>query len=69
MYLSRVDRCHTCVSPSLRLNISETAGDRTLVTIESLWENGRTESIDDVTDDVTGPDDVIAVTSTAGAPR
>jgi len=29
----------------------------------------RTQSIGDVTDDVTDPDDVIAVISTAGVPR
>jgi len=55
-------RCHTsCVCS---LNISETAVDRRSFIIES---NGRPESIDDVTDDVTWPDDVITVM--AGVPR
>ena len=33
--------------------IGNTARDRRLFTIGSLWESGQTESIGDVTDDVT----------------
>ena len=58
-----------CVCPSLRPNISETTGDKRLVTIGSLWETAQAESIGDVSDDVTRPNDAMAVILTAVVSR
>jgi len=49
------------------LNISETTGDRGCLLLGKRPDTA--ESVGDVTDDVTWPDNVMAVTSTAGVPR